>query len=85
MIRAAYQVRGTGTSNEMVHYFCPMVPGGGGDWLQVRAPLRNPYWGAEMLSCGETVMDLALTTSVEQANETEDDPFAGMELQELDF
>lgn len=29
--------------------FCPMKPG---RWLQVADGIRNPYYGAEMLSCG---------------------------------
>ena len=29
--------------------FCPMAPG---RWLQSRPQLRNPYFGAEMLTCG---------------------------------
>jgi Cu(I)/Ag(I) efflux system membrane fusion protein len=29
--------------------FCPMAPG---RWLQSRPDLRNPYYGAQMLSCG---------------------------------
>ncbi|MEM7475352.1 MAG: heavy metal-binding domain-containing protein, partial [Planctomycetota bacterium] len=60
MIRAIYQVRGKKTQTELMHYFCSMVPGGGGDWLQPGTELRNPYWGAEMLECGELVVDLAL-------------------------
>lgn len=85
MIRSAYQVRGTSSSTSMIHYFCPMVPGGGGDWLQSQEPLRNPYWGAEMLSCGEMVKNLSLADDGEPPEETSDDPFAGMEVQELDL
>lgn len=29
--------------------FCPMAPG---RWLQQQSELRNPYYGAEMLTCG---------------------------------
>lgn len=29
--------------------FCPMAPG---RWLQSKPELRNPYFGAQMLSCG---------------------------------
>jgi hypothetical protein len=32
-----------------------MVPGGGGDWLQVEGELLNPYFGSEMLRCGSKV------------------------------
>ena len=42
-------------------YQCPManqaVPGAPkvGFWLQTQAPLRNPFFGAEMLDCGTEV------------------------------
>ena len=38
--------------------FCPMVKGGAGDWLQQNDVLRNPYYGSEMLECGERVREL---------------------------
>jgi hypothetical protein len=31
---------------------CPMVEGGGGDWLQTSKKVANPYFGASMLECG---------------------------------
>ncbi len=31
---------------------CPMVKGGGGDWLQTSKKVANPYFGASMLTCG---------------------------------
>jgi hypothetical protein len=34
-----------------------MVPGGGGDWLQPGGELANPYFGNQMLRCGETVSE----------------------------
>ena len=40
---------------------CPMVnravPGAArnGQWIQLEPPLRNPYFGAEMLECGTEV------------------------------
>ncbi len=37
-----------------------MVPGNGGDWMQPGGELVNPYWGSEMLTCGEVVRDLAV-------------------------
>jgi Cu(I)/Ag(I) efflux system membrane fusion protein len=42
-------------------YQCPMVnravPGAPkvGQWLQLRGPLRNPYFGADMLDCGTEI------------------------------
>jgi Cu(I)/Ag(I) efflux system membrane fusion protein len=29
--------------------------GAGGDWLQAEELLANPYFGAQMLRCGETL------------------------------
>jgi Cu(I)/Ag(I) efflux system membrane fusion protein len=37
-----------------------MVPGNGGDWMQPGGELANPYWGIEMLTCGELVSDLVV-------------------------
>lgn len=31
---------------------CPMVDGGGGDWVQTSTKIRNPYFGKSMLTCG---------------------------------
>ena len=31
---------------------CPMVKGGGGDWLSVDGKVNNPYYGAKMPHCG---------------------------------
>lgn len=34
-------------------FFCPMFPQGYAFWVQPKSePLRNPYWGKEMLECG---------------------------------
>jgi len=35
-------------------YHCPMAPPPG-LWLQAQGPLRNPFYGARMLTCGEEV------------------------------
>lgn len=35
-------------------FFCPMAPKPG-VWFQAKGPLRNPYYGAKMLYCGEEV------------------------------
>lgn len=35
-------------------YHCPMAPKPG-LWMQVSAPLRNPFYGSKMLTCGEEV------------------------------
>jgi len=31
---------------------CPMVKGGGGDWLSADGEVNNPYFGAKMPHCG---------------------------------
>jgi len=67
LLRAASLVRGQATATNLVHMYCPMVPGGGGDWMQPEGELVNPYWGSEMLSCGETVNDMAVVPSDQQA------------------
>lgn len=63
MLRAATYARGPATGESLTHYYCPMVPGGGGDWMQPGGELANPYWGAEMLGCGEIVRDMAAAQS----------------------
>lgn len=84
LIKTMQFARGEKTKNGVNHFFCPMVPGGGGDWLQANADLKNPYWGAEMLTCGELVSDLSLNPQSSPA-EAIDDPFEGLEVQSLDF
>lgn len=63
MLRAATVARGPRTAKTLVHFYCPMVPGGGGDWMQPGGELANPYWGDEMLRCGEIVKDMAVAQS----------------------
>ncbi|QDV59142.1 Cation efflux system protein CusB precursor [Rosistilla oblonga] len=58
MLKAATVVRGQMTAEKLTHYYCPMVPGGGGDWMQPGGELQNPYWGSEMLTCGELVGEM---------------------------
>ena len=60
MLKAATVARGPKTAVKLTHYYCPMVPGGGGDWMQPGGDLQNPYWGSEMLTCGEVVRDMAM-------------------------
>ncbi len=55
VVTLATQVRGQQGETNFFHFFCPMVKGGGGDWLQADRQLVNPYWGSEMLHCGEQV------------------------------
>ena len=43
-----------GFGGNLLRMHCPMVyRDGGADWLQRSKPLRNPYFGAVMLQCGE--------------------------------
>jgi Cu(I)/Ag(I) efflux system membrane fusion protein len=58
MVKLAAQVRSEGSENSFTHFYCPMVPSGGGDWLQSGGELLNPYFGSEMLRCGEKVQEL---------------------------
>ena len=55
IVTLASQVRSERAQNPFTHFYCPMVPGGGGDWLQPDDKLLNPYFGSEMLRCGEKV------------------------------
>lgn len=58
LLRAATTARGARTAKNLKHFYCPMVPGGGGDWMQADGELANPYWGEEMHRCGELVRDM---------------------------
>ena len=60
VVTLATQFRGEESKQSFTHFFCPMVEGGGGDWLQPGGDLRNPYKGSEMLSCGKKVHELSL-------------------------
>ena len=64
MLRAAVVARGPKTAEALTQYYCPMVPGNGGDWMQPGGDLANPYWGAEMLTCGQVVRDLTINAQV---------------------
>jgi len=42
------------SSGSMFVQYCPMAnDGGGGYWLASETEIRNPYYGDQMLSCGE--------------------------------
>jgi Cu(I)/Ag(I) efflux system membrane fusion protein len=58
VLTLAAQARSASSSNRFIHFYCPMVPGGGGDWLQANDQLLNPYFGSQMLRCGEKVEEL---------------------------
>lgn len=62
VVRFAKQVRASHSAfSSLKIYRCPMVdqaiPGApkAGEWMQLQAPLRNPFFGAEMLECGTEV------------------------------
>lgn len=59
IVTLAAQVRGEEAQTPFTHFFCPMVKGGGGDWLQANGKLLNPYFGSEMLRCGEKVQEFS--------------------------
>ncbi|HJS06900.1 MAG TPA: DUF3347 domain-containing protein, partial [Pirellulales bacterium] len=70
IVTLATQVRSAGSLTSFTHFFCPMVPGGAGDWLQPNDKLLNPYFGSKMLRCGEKVQALP---PAKESN-TESDP-----------
>ena len=71
VLQLAARTRAADAENAFIHFYCPMVPGGEGDWLQTSEPLANPYWGSEMLRCGVAANQLspAGVTSLEEADE----------------
>lgn len=51
---AVVEVNGLPEEVELIRAHCPMAfDWDGADWLQKPGPLRNPYFGSEMLECGE--------------------------------
>jgi Cu(I)/Ag(I) efflux system membrane fusion protein len=58
VVTLATQARSEDAQATFTHFYCPMVPGGGGDWLQRDGNVLNPYFGSEMLRCGEKVEEL---------------------------
>ena len=58
LFRVARPSVGPGDALHVMH--CPMVPAA---WLQADATLRNPYYGAEMLACGEETAVMPLASS----------------------
>ena len=57
VVTLATQIRSESAQKPFTHFYCPMVSGGGGDWLQPNGELLNPYFGSEMLRCGEKVQE----------------------------
>ncbi|MCC5021482.1 MAG: DUF3347 domain-containing protein [Candidatus Synoicihabitans palmerolidicus] len=53
---AAVKADPTAFEGEILKMHCPMVyEDRGADWIQSSDPLRNPFFGAMMLECGEVV------------------------------
>lgn len=54
---AIYKLQKVSKTEIPVYYqFCPMANGGkGANWLSKEKPIKNPYYGSQMLSCGKTV------------------------------
>ena len=46
-------LRGKINSGKLYKDFCPMALNGGAYWLSSIEDIRNPYYGAQMLSCGK--------------------------------
>ena len=67
VLKLSAAVRGPESEGAFTHFFCPMVKGGGGDWLQAgglpRDSLRNPYYGSQMLKCGSKVREVAVAAT----------------------
>jgi RND family efflux transporter MFP subunit len=55
VVALAAQLRSESAQSAFTHFFCPMVPGGAGDWLQSENQPLNPYLERSMLRCGETI------------------------------
>lgn len=66
VLRLSSEVRGRGASQPFYQFFCPMVQGGEGDWLQANDQLLNPYYGSEMLRCGEKVRTIEPDMAMQQ-------------------
>jgi Cu(I)/Ag(I) efflux system membrane fusion protein len=64
VVRLASKARATKDRRPYWHIFCSMVPEGGGDWLQPDDAVLNPYFGSEMLRCGDEVRTFKVPDAV---------------------
>lgn len=57
LTKGMYKLMKVSNYNETVYFqFCPMANDGkGANWLSTNKEIKNPYYGAQMLSCGKTV------------------------------
>lgn len=74
IITLSTRVRGSEAQDDFHHFFCPMVRQGEGDWLQSESQLSNPYYGSEMLRCGDLVRTIAPPAAAESAAEDSESP-----------
>jgi Cu(I)/Ag(I) efflux system membrane fusion protein len=52
-------VKTFGVTGVVYQQFCPMTDGGkGGYWLSESEEIKNPYFGEQMLKCGETIQKI---------------------------
>jgi Cu(I)/Ag(I) efflux system membrane fusion protein len=74
VVTLATQLRSADAKSAFTHFYCPMVPGGGGDWLQPGGELLNPYFGSQMLHCGEKVEEFPTRGERPAGNGSRDGP-----------
>ncbi|MCA9036814.1 MAG: efflux RND transporter periplasmic adaptor subunit [Planctomycetaceae bacterium] len=72
IVTIATQARGEQASDPVFQMFCPMVEGGGGDWLQSGSELRNPYRAVDMPRCGLVVRELPVQTKAPSSDPDSD-------------
>lgn len=78
ILQLATQIRGEGNDRVFRHFFCPMVKEGEGDWLQFEERISNPYYGSQMLRCGELIRTLPPENPAsEETRVPTDDPTGG--------
>lgn len=73
VIELAASVRSDQAKTSFTHFYCPMVKGGSGDWLQETPKLVNPYFGSQMLNCGEKVDVFPTKGHLESSQKTTND------------
>lgn len=53
--KTVYELLKVGKPNYTIyHQYCPMYDGGA-NWLSKESAIKNPYFGAQMLTCGNTI------------------------------
>jgi Cu(I)/Ag(I) efflux system membrane fusion protein len=77
VLQLAAEARGEGAELSFTHFYCPMVPGGSGDWLQPTGATLNPYLSSQMRSCGEKAHEFPAPAS--SASEVSPRPEQGIE------